>query len=87
MLSQHARMRVRFPTSEFPGDPFTGLLCADSWTLFDLRPPRPFVHDNRRLIVSPELFGLALLDAMAVVAGGEPSAPINGVLVALHALR
>jgi hypothetical protein len=86
MLSQHARIRVRFPTSEFPGDPFPGLLYADSWTVFDLRPPRPFLHDNRRLTAPPELFGLALLDAMRVVAFGEPSAPLNGVLEALRDL-
>jgi hypothetical protein len=76
------------PTDEFPGDPFTGLLYADDWTLFDLRPLRPVLHDNRRLNVPRELFDLVFgFDAMLVVAGAEPSAPLEGVLEALHAPR
>jgi hypothetical protein len=76
------------PTSGFPGDPFAGLLYEDSWTLFDLRPLRPILHDNRRLTVPPALFDLVFnFDAMLVVAGAEPSVPLDGVLEALHALR
>ena len=77
------------PTSEFPGEPFATLLLPDGWTLFDLRPLRAVMHDNRRRIDVPEkLFELAFnFDALLVVQGATPSAPFEGVLEALRAMR
>jgi len=77
------------PTSEFPEGPFGSLLYDDAWTLFDLRPLRPILHNRRRgPEIPPGLMELAFnFDALLVVRDAEPSTPIPGVLEALHGLR
>lgn len=87
---QPQRMKYEaMPTSELPGEPFAALLFPDGWTLFDLRPLRAVMHDNRHRIEVPEkLFELAFnFDAVLVVRGATPSAPFDGVLEALRGVR
>jgi hypothetical protein len=75
------------PTSEFPREEFGRLLHEGAWTVFDLRPLRALIHDNRRrLVVSERLFDLVFnFDALLIVPGAVPSRPFEGVHEATRA--
>jgi len=55
--------------------PTNALVLPDAWTLFDLRPLRPAIHD-RRVEASQELFDIAFnFDAILVMTGSTPARP------------